>query len=230
MPHENRVILVDDEAELADALAEYLNGAGFRARAVYGGAELDAALLAEPANALVLDLSMPGEGGEAILRRIRPAFPGPILIASGNTDLIDRVLMLELGADDFLGKPIEPRELAARLRAHLGRYGAGLQPPLRFEFATVDLRAALLMHDDGRSERLQPSEIALLSALVDRAGRVVSREELLAAAPASDEEAFDRAVDSRISRLRAKLRTKSIQTVRGFGYRYDAPAIAAVSR
>jgi DNA-binding response OmpR family regulator len=144
-----------------------------------------------------------------------------VILVSGHADMVDRVLALELGADDVLAKPVDLRELAARVETVLrGRRPAG-RLPMRFEQATADLSAARLIHDDGRIERLDAGEVALLRVFRDRAGRLMSRAELLELAPGARDDALERSIDNRVMRLRAKIGTSAIVTVRGGGYRFD---------
>jgi DNA-binding response OmpR family regulator len=220
-----RIILVDDEPDLVEALAEFLALLGHRAEVARSGAELERLTALEPADLVVLDLGLPGEDGRAILERLRRTFDGPVAILTGRNDPIDRVLLLELGADDFIAKPIEPREFAARINGLLRRCSGRERPQLRLERSFVDLRAARMFHDAGHTERLTAGEVALVRAFMDNAGRVLSRDEILALAPAGDDETFDRAIDSRISRLRRKLDTEAIRTVRGEGYAFDPPPL-----
>ena len=145
----DRIILVDDEVDLATALAEYLNLRGYDAIAVAGGFAYDVAAATHPPDLVVLDLAMPGEQGRDLLERIRSRSNVPVIIHSGTADLIDRVLLLELGAADVVPKPVAPRELLARIENVLAR-GSGVRRELvRFETTTVDLKAALVLRDDG---------------------------------------------------------------------------------
>ena len=143
------------------------------------------------------------------------------LLVSRAPDLIGKVLALELGAADIVEADIAPRELAARISRLVARRGGASRDLLMLENSTVDLGAALAMHRSGREEQLSPGQVALLRLFVSRPSAVLTREELIAAAPAEDADAFDRSIDSRIARLRRKLDTEAIATVRGLGYRFD---------
>lgn len=152
-------------------------------------------------------------------RNARPAF----LVLAEGSDTLDRVLALELGAADFADLSIAPRELAARVGGILRRAGVRAPELLLLENASVDLRAALVMHHSGREELLSPGQLAMLRLFVARPRTVLTRDEVLAVAPAEAADAFDRSIDSRIVRLRRKLDTESIVAVRGSGYRFDPP-------
>jgi len=218
------IILVDDETDLAEALAEYLQDLHYDTAIADGGPALDRLLAGRHPDLLVLDLAMPGEGGRSILARLKPGLSVPVVVLTSDDDEVNRIVCLEIGADDFVTKPVEPRELAARIGALLGRYGIASRRLLRFESCTADLGAARVLHDDGRVAKLQPGEIQLLLALSVDAGRPLSREELIERAPAEDRHAFDRAIDKRIARLRRKLDTLRLKTVRGNGYLLELPA------
>ncbi len=153
-----------------------------------------------------------GEGGPAFIVMCRPA------------DLVDRVLALELGAADVVDIPVNVRELAARIGGLLARRGRPAPELVAFENATVDLKAALVMHHSGGEEQLSAGQIALLRLFLASPRKVLTRDDIIAAAPAESAEAFDRSIDSRIVRLRRKLDTESIVTIRGSGYRFDPPS------
>jgi DNA-binding response OmpR family regulator len=217
------IILVDDETDLAEALAEYLEDLNYDTGIAAGGAALDRLLSQRTPDLLVLDLAMPGEGGRSILSRLKPGLSAPVVILTSDMDEMNRIICLDIGADDFVTKPVEPRELAARIGALLGRYGNAARRLLRFETCTADLGAARVLHDDGRVAKLQPGEIQLLLALAEGDGRPLSREQLIERAPAEDRHAFNRAIDKRIARLRRKLGTLRLKTVRGDGYLLELP-------
>ncbi|NGO51835.1 winged helix-turn-helix domain-containing protein [Allomesorhizobium camelthorni] len=153
-----------------------------------------------------------GEGGPAFIVICRPG------------DLVERVLALELGAADVVESPVNARELAARIGGLLARRGKAAPELAIFENATVDLKAALVMHRSGEEEQLSPGQIGLLRLFLASPRKVLTRDDIIAAAPAESADAFDRSIDSRIVRLRRKLDTESIVTIRGAGYRFDPPA------
>jgi DNA-binding response OmpR family regulator len=218
-----RIILVDDEVDLASALAEYLTLRGYDAVAVEGGFAYDVAAAAHPPDLVVLDLAMPGELGRDLLERIRAQSDVPVIIHSGTADLLDRVLFLELGVEDVVPKPVSPRELLARIENVIARRSGSRRELIRFECTTVDLKAALVLHDDGTSERLGIGEIMLLKAFLSHPNHLLTREAILDIAPAQDRDALDRSVDSRVTRLKRKLATERIETRRGHGYVYIPP-------
>jgi DNA-binding response OmpR family regulator len=150
---------------------------------------------------------------------------GPsFVVATGRGELIDRVLALELGAADVVAADVGHREMAARIAGLLARRGRGARDLLVLENSTVDLKAALVMHRSGGEEQLSAGQVALLRLFAASPRRVLSRDDIMAAAPAESADAFDRSIDSRIVRLRRKLDTESIVTIRGTGYRFDPPA------
>ncbi|WP_421916008.1 winged helix-turn-helix domain-containing protein [Mesorhizobium sp.] len=152
-----------------------------------------------------------GEGGPDFILICRPA------------DLVDKVLALELGAADVVESPINVRELAARIGGLLSRRGRGAGELIVLENATVDLRSAMVMHRSGAEEQLSPGQVALLRLFLASPRKVLTRDDIIAAAPAENADAFDRSIDSRIVRLRRKLDTETITTIRGAGYRFDPP-------
>lgn len=147
----------------------------------------------------------------------------PFFLLVAAADLVGKVLALELGAADIVESGVAPRELTARIVRLVERRGGSGRDLLVLENATVDLGAALAMHASGREEQLSPGQVALLRLFAAKPSTVLSREDLIAAAPAEDLDAFDRSIDSRIARLRRKLDTETIATVRGSGYRFDPP-------
>jgi len=152
-----------------------------------------------------------GEGGPDFILICRPA------------DLVDKVLALELGAADVVESPLNVRELAARVGGLLARRGRATQELIVLENATVDLRSAMVMHRSGTEEQLSPGQVALLRLFLASPRKVLTRDDIIAAAPAENADAFDRSIDSRIVRLRRKLDTETITTIRGAGYRFDPP-------
>ncbi|HEY8567150.1 MAG TPA: response regulator [Beijerinckiaceae bacterium] len=224
MARRARIAIVDDEPDLAEAFAEYLSDLGHQVDLAPSAAHLDRLMTRASLDLIILDLNMPGEHGLDTLRRLRADEDAPpVLILTANSDSIDKIVGLELGADDYVVKPVDPRELAARATGLLKRYGRADRELVLLERVTVDLTASRLLRDDGAPERLTPGEIALIRAFVRRPGHVLTRDELMELAPAEALDAFDRAIDTRIARLRRKLDTASIETVRGRGYMFTPP-------
>ncbi len=154
--------------------------------------------------------------------RVTADGPDFVLICRPN-DLVDKVLALELGAADVVESPLVVRELAARISGLLTRRGRAAPELVVLENATVDLRSAMVMHRSGTEDQLSPGQVALLRLFASSPRRVLTRDDIIAAAPAENADAFDRSIDSRIVRLRRKLDTETITTIRGAGYRFDPP-------
>jgi DNA-binding response OmpR family regulator len=217
-----RILLVEDDHRLAEMVAEYLGEAGFRvSRAASGAAGLEK-LAREPYDALVLDLMLPDMDGLDLCRQLRTRSDIPVLMLTARGDSADRVVGLEIGADDYLPKPFQPRELLARLRAILRRRGASAAPIMRFGRLEID-RDARAVRIDGAEKAITGYQFALLVALAENAGRVLTREQLMELAKGEALEAFDRSIDVHVSRLRAAIeddakRPRRIVTVRGAGY------------
>lgn len=182
-----------------------------------------APLLADPGlDVVVMGEGLPPASARDLLKRFGGG-PSFILVCRPH-DLVERVLALELGAADVVESPVNVRELAARIGGLLARRGKPAPELVVFENATVDLRAALVMHRSGEEEQLSPGQIALLRLFLANPRKVLTRDDIIAAAPAESADAFDRSIDSRIVRLRRKLDTERIVTIRGAGYRFDPPA------
>jgi DNA-binding response OmpR family regulator len=227
------IVIVDDEAELRAMVAEYLQRHGFVVRIASSGRELDALLAERPADLLVLDVNMPGEDGLTIARRIRAAGSTPILMLTAASEVVDRVVGLELGADDYVTKPFDLRELRARIGAILRRRPQFAPPPaepgrfVRFGRARLDLATSKLLHDDNTEQPLTAMEFDLLRAFAQNPNRVLSRDRLLDLAHNRDWGAFDRSIDIRIARIRRKIerdptKPEVIKTVHGLGYIFVA--------
>ena len=223
-----RILVVDDDPGIREVLTDYLGQHGYAAEGAATAAEMDRAIAARPPDLIVLDLMMPGEDGLSILRRLRkPGGPAVIMLSAMGEDT-DRIIGLELGADDYLAKPCNPRELLARVRAVLRRprdEAAGDAPALLFAGWRLDLMRRELTRPDQQVVPLSAGEFALLRAFAERPGRVMTRDQLLERARGTDADIFDRAMDVQISRLRKKLDDGSglemIQTLRGEGYMFD---------
>jgi len=227
----HRILIVDDDQRLRDLLLRYLGEQGFAARAVPDAAGMDKMLARERYDLIVLDLMLPGEDGLAICRRLRAANAGPaILMLTAKGDEIDRIVGLEMGADDYLPKPFNPRELVARVNAILRRRAPGGPPggpvaaselhhfgDFEFNLGTRALTKA------GTSVSLTTGEFSVLKILVQHPRTPLSRDKLMELARGREYEAFDRSIDVQISRLRKIVEDDAshpriIQTVWGFGY------------
>ncbi|MFZ5778855.1 MAG: response regulator [Pseudomonadota bacterium] len=218
-----RILMIDDDVRLAAMVSDYLGGAGFRVTAAATARDGEALLKREAFDAVILDLMLPDADGLDLCRRLRAATDVPILMLTARGEPMDRVVGLEVGADDYLAKPFEPRELQARLRAILRRRGAPARPELlRFGRLEID-KGARLVRVDGEERPITSYQFALLLALAERAGRVLSRDALMDLLKGEKLEAFDRSVDVHVSRIRAAIeddpkKPRRILTVRGAGY------------
>lgn len=225
-----RILVVDDDGRLRELLQRYLSEQGYHVEAVVDGAAMDQALASQRFDALVLDLMLPGEDGLSLCRRLQTTQPElPILMLTAKGDEIDRIIGLEMGADDYLPKPFNPRELLARLRALLRRCVS--MPPnapvfdgetLVFGHFKLHLSSRELFQGDERLA-LTGGEFAILKVLITHPRRALTREQIMEMARGREHEAFDRAIDVQISRLRKLIETnpsqpRYIQTVRGHGY------------
>jgi len=218
-----RILLIEDDARLAGMVSEYLGEAGFRVSVAAEGRSGLERLAREPFDALVLDLMLPDMDGLELCRQLRAKSDLPLLMLTARGDAADRIVGLEIGADDYLPKPFEPRELLARLRAILRRgKGAAAAKPLRFGRLEID-REARSVSVDGNACSLTGYQFALLVALAENAGRVLTREALMDLVKGEPLEAFDRSIDVHVSRIRAVIeddpkKPRRIITVRGAGY------------
>jgi two-component system, OmpR family, response regulator len=228
------IVVVDDEAPAREMVGDYLRLHGFEVTLCDGGGSLRKHLEKQPADLIVLDLNMPEEDGLSIVRWVKQHMAVPIIMLTATASPIDRVVGLELGADDYLAKPCELRELLARIRVVLRRGTApaaaaaapATRQPVRFGTKWLDVDARVLRDDGGNEHPLASSEFALLKAFAENPKRVLTRERLLDLAEARDREAFDRAIDVRITRIRKKIepdptRPSVIRTVRGAGYLFS---------
>src|SRR5262245_45706372 len=227
-----RILLIEDDTRLAGMVREYLGKAGYSVIHAENGSRGLAFSEREPVDVVILDLMLPDGDGLDICRQLRARSDLPILMLTARGDPMDRVVGLEMGADDYLPKPFEPRELLARLRAILRRSRAGPRSAsgsattaadvLRFGRLEVD-RAAREARLDGASCQLTSYQFALLLALAEHAGRVMSRDSLMDLVKGEQIEAFDRSIDVHVSRIRAVIeddprKPRRIITVRGIGY------------
>ena len=219
----DRILLIDDDPRLAAMVAEYLGGAGYRVSTAGDGMHGLQRLEREPYDAVILDLSLPDMDGLEVCRRLRPRWDIPVLMLTARGDAMDRIVGLELGADDYLPKPFEPRELLARLRAILRRgKGSGKNDVLQFGRLEID-RDARTVRVSGAEKVITSLQFALLVALAENAGRVLSRDALMDLVRGEKLDAFDRSIDVHVSRIRAAIeddpkKPRRIITVRGAGY------------
>jgi two-component system response regulator CpxR len=219
----DRVLIVDDDIELCRLLSERLSSEGFALEAVHDGARGLERVLSDEHALIILDLMLPGMGGLDVLRRVRTHSPVPVLILTARGEDVDRILGLEIGADDYLPKPFNPRELIARIRAILRRTSrsATSSSPLSVGDLHLDPAAREARLDNTRLD-LTSVEFALLEALLRDAGHVVTREQLTETVLGRKLGSFDRVIDVHISNLRKKLGRahgeERIKSVRGSGY------------
>jgi two-component system, OmpR family, response regulator len=228
LPH---VLVVDDDPSVRRLVEDYLGQHDFRVSACACGPELVAALGREIVDLVLLDLRLPGEDGMQLLRQLRAESQIPVIILTGRTEEADRVMGLELGADDYLTKPFSPRELLARMRTVLRRthagqeaHGAPVCRAYRFPGWELNLRTRRLSARGGGEVALSNGEFNLLAALLSSGNRVMTRDQLIEMSRRYDNEVYDRAIDVQILRLRRKIERNPaepqiILTERGVGYR-----------
>jgi two-component system, OmpR family, response regulator len=229
------VLVVDDDPGVRKLVEDYLAENDFRVSAADSGAQLHSTLRAEVVDLVLLDLRLRGEDGMQLLRQIRADSHMPVIILTGRIEEADRVMGLELGADDYLTKPFSPRELLARIRSVLRRthagqekHGAPVCRAYRLAGWELNLRTRRLSAADGSEVSLSNGEFNLLAALLATANRVVSRDQLIELSRRYDNEVYDRAIDVQILRLRRKIESnpaepRIIVTERGVGYRVAVP-------
>ena len=232
MTQSQHIMIVDDEAPAREMVGDYLKMHGFTVTLCDGGKSLRTAIDGSMPDLVVLDLNMPEEDGLSIIRDLKSRINVPVIMLTATASPIDRVVGLELGADDYLAKPAELRELVARIRSVIRRAsqaaaaagpGGAAREKIRFGTKWLDIEARVLQDDEGVDHPLTTSEFNLLKAFVDHPRRVLSRERLLDLANARDPDAFDRAIDVRITRIRRKVEPdpnhpRIIRTIRGAGY------------
>ena len=221
-----RIAVVDDDREICEMLLDYLGRAGHQVFAAGHAPALQALLSGgEIPDLFVIDIGLPGQSGLELARDLRARYDAGIVILTGAGDLVDRVVGLEIGADDYLAKPVELAELAARIAAVLRRRPSGPATAAGPSFGaySLDLRAFCLRDASGHAVELSPMEVDLVAAFATNPGRVLTRDDLLRLAPPRDDESNDRSIDHRVTRLRRKLEAdpehpQLIKTVRGVGY------------
>ncbi|HEV7612326.1 MAG TPA: response regulator [Steroidobacteraceae bacterium] len=232
-PH---ILVIDDDPQIRGLLQEYLAENGLRVSVASTGKEMSEILAEEPIDLVILDLRLAGEDGMTIARSLRDRSAIPIVMLTGVRDEADRVMGLELGADDYLTKPFSPRELLARIRTVLRRTKNATAGPARhheirayrFSDFELNLRTRRLKRRDGRNIVLTNGEFNLLAALLAAPERILTRDQLLEASRVYDNEVYDRAIDIQVLRLRRKIETdpsqpKFIITERGVGYIFRSP-------
>ena len=226
-----RLLLVDDEPSIREPLSEYLTGQGFATVSAASAAQARALLLGEHFDLVISDIMMPGEDGLSLTRFIREGYGVPVIMLTALSEETERVVGLEIGADDYLVKPFSPRELVARIRAVLRRVkGVGdvgkaveVLEAFRFDAWLLVTAERTLRHDDGREVALSAGEYDLLLTLLRHPRQVMSRDRLLDLVRGRDADVFDRSIDNLISRLRRKIEDDArhprlIKTVWGGGY------------
>ncbi|WP_269931747.1 response regulator [Aminobacter sp. HY435] len=230
-PH---VVVCDDEPDVRDAVAEYLERNGYAVTTADAGPALRTLIDAQPVDVVILDIRMPGEDGLSLARYLREHSNVAIIMLTGSAEIIDKVVGLEVGADDYVAKPVDLRELLARVKAVLRRT-SGQEPargdhlgPHIAQFGTcrLDLETHKLLDAIGTDIAITPMEFQLLKVFADNRGRTLNRDQLLELAHDRGWDPFDRSIDIRISRLRKKIESdpskpQVIKTIRGVGYLYS---------
>lgn len=227
------LLVVDDDAEIVQLLTRYLSGHGFRVATACDAAQTRAILSAGPIDMVLLDLGLPDEDGLSLLRDLQTTWRLPVIVVTGRGDAVERVVGLELGADDYVTKPFDFRELVARIRTVLRRarpaseVAAAKSQVFGFDDFNIDLSSRQLRGRDGRDIPLTTGEFELLQALLKHPRQVLSRDQLMNNIHGRDSGPFDRAIDVQIGRLRRKLQDdpsdpRLIKSVRGAGYLFAA--------
>lgn len=233
--YQPRIVVVDDEVDLREMVAEYLERQNWSVRTASGGNSLDALLNQDGTDLIVMDINLPGEDGLSILQRIRRTRSTPVVMLTAASNIADKIAGLDMGADDYMTKPFDLRELKTRIKAVLRR-----QPPagnrVNEEHANappknirpfgkmfVDLEARSLVHGNGVCEPVTAMEFDLLQVFLQNPDRVLTRDRLLDLAHNRDNDSFDRSIDVRIARIRKKVehnpsKPEALKTVRGVGY------------
>jgi two-component system OmpR family response regulator len=221
------ILIVDDDREIRTLLADFLEANGYRSRAVPDGAGMWGALESGKTDLVVLDLTLPGDDGLTLCRTLRAKSTLPVIMLTARGAALDRIVGLEMGADDYLAKPFEPRELLARIRNVLRRSQGPHLPRnaarIRFGQWILDVQARHLIDEAGTIVALSGSEFRLLSVFLERPNRILNRDQLLDLTHGRDADSFERSIDLQVSRLRQRLRDDArasalIKTVRSEGY------------
>lgn len=229
------ILVCDDELDVREMLKEYLSKRGFKISMASNGEELQTLLSINEIDLVLLDINMPGQDGLSVLRSLRTEDQTPVIMLTAAGEAVDRIIGLEMGADDYLGKPVDLRELEARIKAVLRRNQKSQETTTAatpgktamFGVFKLDIDAAKLLDPDGEEVPLTAMEYSLLKVFALNKGRVLNRDQILEQAHDRSWDPFDRSIDIRISRLRRKIETNPekpaiIRTVRGIGYVYDA--------
>ena len=226
------ILICDDEPVLREMVRDYLSGRGYKIEEAENPVAMRAKLETALPDLIILDINMPGEDGLTALRTLRMDLDTPVIMLTAADEVVDRVIGLEMGADDYLGKPVDLRELEARIKVALRRRtqadGAAEKQPAKansipFGNCSLDLDAAKLFDQDGTEIYITSMEFNLLRVFTENRGRVLNRDQLLNQAHDKDWDPYDRSIDLRISRLRRKIennpsKPEVIRTVRGIGY------------
>jgi len=232
----SRILIVDDDIDIRSLLAEYLNDHGYETATAQNGEAMAQALRDSPADLIVLDINMPGEDGLTLCRNLRTQSSTPVIMLTARGEPVDRILGLEMGADDYLAKPFEPRELLARIRSVLRRSKSAMPLPSRSAAKTIlhfagwslDVNAGHLISKEGVVVMLSFAELRLLKVFLDHPNHILNRDQLLSLTQGREADAFDRSIDVQVSRLRQKLGDDArspqiIKTVRSGGYMLVVP-------
>ncbi len=226
------IVVVDDDADVRETVAEYLRRSGFAVSEADGGAALREIMASRPIDLAILDINMPGDDGLTLAREIRGAGQAGIIMLTARGDDVDRIVGLEIGADDYVTKPYNPRELLARAKAVLRRSSQGGEAPatlgreVQMGKCRLNLDSRKLYEADGSEVPLTAMEFDLLQAFAEHPRRVLSRDRLLDLAHNKEIEAFDRSIDTRITRIRRKIerdpaKPSCLKTVRAAGYCFN---------
>jgi two-component system OmpR family response regulator len=235
MNDNGHILIVDDQREICDLVQEYLSGEGYRVSTAQDGAGMRRVMAQSPVDLVILDLMLPGEDGLTLARSLRQESSVGIIILTGRGEIVDRIIGLEMGADDYLPKPFHLRELLARVKSVLRRAStrdterlAAPRSKAKFAGWNLDLSSRELFSPAGQEVRLTTGEFDLLAAFVNNANQVLTRDRLLDLARNREAGPFDRTIDVQVGRLRRKLeddpqRPTMIKTVRGTGYIFTPP-------
>ena len=238
MSAKHDIVICDDERDLREMLQEYLEKRGFDVRLAGNADELEARIEEAEPDLIILDINMPGRDGLTMLRTLRSTSEIAVVMLTASGETIDKIVGLEMGADDYLGKPVDLRELEARIKAVLRRRGAVSAPArspaaadgerVAFGDFVLDLDAAKLFSADEQEVPITAMEFSLLKLFAENRGRVLNRDQILERAHDRSWDPYDRSIDIRISRLRRKIeknpqKPEIIRTARGIGYIFDPP-------